>query len=57
VLEGLGDVRAAVAVVADHDGLGARVELAVTLLKLGHRDERRALDAGELELPRLAHIE
>src|SRR5215217_3241269 len=57
VLEGLGDVGAAVAVVADHHGLRAGVELGVTILQLGHRDKRRALYAGELELPRLAHIE
>src|SRR5215213_846613 len=56
-LEGLGDVGATVAVVADHHGLRVRVEFGKTLLQLGHRDEPRALYAGELELPRLAHIE
>jgi hypothetical protein len=55
--EGAGDVGAAVAVVADHDGLACGVELGKTLLQPGHRDESRTLYAGGFELPRLAHIE
>src|SRR5919112_5168552 len=51
-LEGPGDVGAAVAVVADHHGLGGRVELGETLLQLGHRNQLRALYTCELELPR-----
>ena len=55
--EGPGDVGAAVAVVADHDGLACGVEFRKTLLQPGHRDESRTLYAGDFELPRLAHIE
>jgi hypothetical protein len=39
LMEGRGYLGAPVAVVADHDGLGAGVELGETPLQLGHRDE------------------
>lgn len=56
-LQGLGHVSAADAVVADHYGLLGGVELRESPLELGHRDELGALDAGELELPSLPHVE
>jgi hypothetical protein len=51
------NLQAAPAVVADHHDVVVRLELAEPTWHLLHRHVRRALDAGGLELPRLAHVE
>src|SRR5258708_40224396 len=50
-------LHAAAAVVADRDYFPVRIELAKARRYLAHRHELRALDAGLLILPRLAHVE
>src|SRR5918993_249588 len=50
------DLRAADAVVAHDDGLARGVERAGPLLEAAERQQLRALDARQLELLRLAHV-